>query len=151
MVSSLHFLRASIFKLKVSQDAAFDMTDEAGTRLDGIKIKIQLALISKPPQDIVRKVDAAISHLDDSVLSQISNAVAASPSAIVGSYTPSDYINNCIPSLGQAFASTVKIARKFGHASLFYVPFILNNVYNLCIRLTRSSRSRAQFYSQCTR
>ncbi|ETW83637.1 hypothetical protein HETIRDRAFT_170086 [Heterobasidion irregulare TC 32-1] len=98
-------------------NAAFDMTDEAGNRLDGIKIKIQLALISKPPQDIMRKVDAAISRLDDSVLPQISNSVAASPSAIEGSYTSSDDISTCIPSLGQAFASTVKIARKSGSPS----------------------------------
>ncbi|ETW83639.1 hypothetical protein HETIRDRAFT_312340 [Heterobasidion irregulare TC 32-1] len=106
----------------LGNDAAFDMTDDSGNMLDGIQIKIKLALISHSPRDITDRVDAAISRLDDSILSQISKHVNISESVTDGVYSSTQMISSCIPALGQTFQAMVKIARIFGDASPSYLP-----------------------------
>ena len=107
-----------MYQLKILVDAGFDMTDGAGTRLEGIKITIKLTLISDSPGDLMGRVDAAISRLDDSVLfSQISKHIDMfAPMAKVG-YSSAEAIYTCIPSLGQTFQAIVNIARIFGNVS----------------------------------
>ena len=129
-----------MFSLKTLKDAVHGMTDDTGTRLDGIKMKIKLALISNSPRDITARVDAAISRIDDSVFSQISKHVDVPAPSTDGRHPSAQVISSCIPSLGQTFQAMVKIARIFGDASPSCLPHIAALtivLQNLSTRLTQ--------------
>ena len=110
-----------MYLLNIILDTGFDMIDDTGTRLDGIKIKIKLTLISDSPRDLMGRVDAAISRLDDSVLSQISRHVDRFTPMTKFDDSAAQVVDTCIPSLGQTFKVIVNIARTFGDVSQFHV------------------------------
>lgn len=106
-----------MYRLKYLIDAALDMIDETGAQLDDIKIKIKLTLVSDSPRDLMGRVDAAISRLDDSVFSQISKQIDMfAPMTKLG-HSSAQAVYTCIPSLGRTFQAIVNIARTFGDVS----------------------------------
>ena len=94
-------------------DAAMDLLDDTGVVIAGVKLKVVLSLVSDSAQDTMGRVDAAISRLDDTLFSMISQSADASATVATGAYSSAEAVSSCIPSLGQAFEAVVKIARTF--------------------------------------
>lgn len=106
--------------------AALDLKDTSGAPLVGVKIKVKLALVSDVPEDTMSRVDAAISRLDNSLFSKISEEIDASATVAMGTYPAVEMVSSCIPPLGQAFEAIVKIARTSSDVCLSHLFIALS-------------------------